>query len=350
MSGHELGELLARHLAGAEGLDHHRGGFGDANGVGDLHLAAVGEARRDDILGHVARGVGGRAVDLGGVLAGEGAAAVTGEAAVGVDDDLAAREAAVTHRAANDEATGRVDVELGALVQPLLRQHRQQDFLGDRLAQLLGGDVVAVLRGEHHRLDGDRTIVLVAQRDLTLGVRAQPGQLALLAHLGLALDEPMRQRDGRRHEHVSFVGGEAEHQALIACTLLARVAAIDTLSDVSRLFADDVEYAAGGAIKAHFGRVVTDAEHGLAHDAFDVDPGVGGDLARDDRDAGLDQRFDGDAAALVLLQNRIEDGVGNLVGDLVRMPFGNRLGGKQVAVGHGVLEITLIKRGRDYSH
>ena len=48
----------------------------DADRVGDLHLAAVGEAGGDDVLGHVARGVGGRAVDLRRVLARERAAAV----------------------------------------------------------------------------------------------------------------------------------------------------------------------------------------------------------------------------------------------------------------------------------
>ena len=75
----------------------------------------------DDVLRDVARVVAGRAIDLRRVLAAEGAAAVTAHAAVGVDDDLAAGEAAVAVRAADDEATGRVDVELGVLVDQLLR-------------------------------------------------------------------------------------------------------------------------------------------------------------------------------------------------------------------------------------
>ena len=70
----------------------------------------VGQARGDDVLGQVAADVGGRAVDLGRVLAGEGAAAVRGRAAVGVDDDLAAGQAGVAVRAADLEAAGRVDV------------------------------------------------------------------------------------------------------------------------------------------------------------------------------------------------------------------------------------------------
>src|SRR5690606_16535012 len=95
-------------LAGAEGGDRDRGRLGDADGVAHLHLAAVGQAGGDHVLGDVARGVGGGTVDLGRVLAGERAATVAGPAAVGVDDDLAAGQAAVAHRAADHELAGRV--------------------------------------------------------------------------------------------------------------------------------------------------------------------------------------------------------------------------------------------------
>ena len=57
----------------------------------------------------------------------------------------------------------------------------------------------------------------------------------------------------------------------------------------------------------------------------------GGDLAGDDRDAGLDQGLAGHAGALVLRQDGVEDGVGDLVRDLVRVAFGNGLGGEEVA-------------------
>ncbi len=110
----ELLDLAAADLLGAEGLDHDRDRVRDADGVGDLHLGALGEAGGDDVLGDLAGGVGGGAVDLRRVLAGEGAAAVAGHAAVGVDDDLAAGEAGVADGAADDEAAGRVDEEVVA--------------------------------------------------------------------------------------------------------------------------------------------------------------------------------------------------------------------------------------------
>src|SRR5579863_4135867 len=136
---HQLDDRLTGDLLGAERLHEQRQRAGDADRVGDLDLGAVGEAGRDDVLGDVPRGVGGRAVHLGRVLAGERPAAVPREAAVGVDDDLPAGQPGVADRAADDEPAGRVDVELlaqpGGVVQvggEDLRHH----FLPQRLGQL----------------------------------------------------------------------------------------------------------------------------------------------------------------------------------------------------------------------
>ena len=85
------------HLLGPEGLDQHRDRLGDADRVGDLDLALRRQAGGDDVLRRPARAVGGAAIDLGRVLAAEGAAAMARVAAVGVDDDLATGEAGVRH-------------------------------------------------------------------------------------------------------------------------------------------------------------------------------------------------------------------------------------------------------------
>ncbi len=107
---HETLDLLLGDHRGAERVDPHRHRLRDTDGVGELHLDLVRQARGDEVLGDVARHVGGRAIDLRRVLAGEGAAAVTAVAAVGVDDDLAAGQARVAVRSADDELAGRVDV------------------------------------------------------------------------------------------------------------------------------------------------------------------------------------------------------------------------------------------------
>ena len=131
----------------------------DADRVGDLELAAVREARRDDVLRHVAGGVRGRAVDLRRVLAGEGAAAVARRAAVGVDDDLAPGQAGVPHRAADDELPGRVHEHEVALLETALvvevpREDRVQDVLDQvRLDERVLVEAFPVLGRDEHALD-----------------------------------------------------------------------------------------------------------------------------------------------------------------------------------------------------
>jgi len=113
----DLEDLLVGDRAGAVRVDEHRQGLGHADGVGHLHEAAAGEAAGHDALGRLPGDVGTAAVDLGGVLAGEGAATVGAPAAVGVNDDLAAGEPRVAVGASDDEAARRGEVEDGLLVE-----------------------------------------------------------------------------------------------------------------------------------------------------------------------------------------------------------------------------------------
>src|SRR5947207_15886700 len=105
---HELLDPAHGDRRRSERLDEHRHRMGDADRVGDLDLAALGEPGRDDVLRDVAGRVGGRAVDLRRVLARERTAAVRGSAGVRVDDDLPAGEPGVTHRSADHELAGAI--------------------------------------------------------------------------------------------------------------------------------------------------------------------------------------------------------------------------------------------------
>ncbi len=107
-------------------LDH-------ADRVGQLDRAASGEARRHDVLGEVARRIGRRPVDLGGILTGERAAAVRGRTAVGVHDDLAAGEPGVAVGAADQELARRVDVPHAGRLDPVFRKRLTHVGLHDRL-------------------------------------------------------------------------------------------------------------------------------------------------------------------------------------------------------------------------
>jgi hypothetical protein len=107
--GGELFDKAGVDPLGAEGLHQHRNRTSDADRVCHLDLGPCGEPSRDDVLGHVPCGVGGGPVHFGRVLAGERAAAVSREPAVGVHDDLPPSQARVADRPADHEPAGGVD-------------------------------------------------------------------------------------------------------------------------------------------------------------------------------------------------------------------------------------------------
>ena len=78
----------------------------------------------------------------------------------------------------------------------------------------------------------------------------------------------------------------------------------------------------------------------VADDRGDVDVAGGGDLAGDVHLAGGDHGLDGDPAARVLREHGVEDRVADLVGDLVRVALGHRLGREETAW-HSVLPGTV---------
>src|SRR5439155_26847377 len=117
--------------------------------IGELHVTAIGESRRNDVLRDVTRNVCCRAVNLGWIFAAESAAAVTSHAAVGIDDDLSAGQPGVAHRAANYKTTRGIDVVLGirtdqfsrdASVAPALQHVGAPPVLGHPPGLLTGND------------------------------------------------------------------------------------------------------------------------------------------------------------------------------------------------------------------
>ncbi len=106
------GNFSVRHIdfGRAFSVDKKAARLGYADSVGNLHQYLVAESGGDHVLGDVARSVSRRAVHFGRVFARERATTVGSLAAVGVHDNLAARQARVTVRPADDEFSGRVDV------------------------------------------------------------------------------------------------------------------------------------------------------------------------------------------------------------------------------------------------
>jgi hypothetical protein len=252
---------------------------------------------------------------------------MSAHAAVRVDDDLASGQTAVAVGAADHEAAGRVDPELGLVVEQLGRQHRPDHLFDDRFLELLVLDVGRVLGREHDRVDalGRAAVVAVLDRDLALRIRAQPRQLAVLAQGRLLPHQLVREHDRHRHQLFGLVDREAEHQTLVARALLlvqAR-AGRDALRDVGRLLLERGEHRARVGVEAHLRARVADLAHGLAHQLGHVERRGRGDLAGYDRVPGFHHRLARYARHLVLRERGVEDRIGDRVAHLVRVTLGH---------------------------
>jgi hypothetical protein len=286
-------------------------------------------------------------------------------AAVGIDNDLAAGQSAIAVGAADHEIAGRVDQEIGRpLRHPALRQcggHGVADQVLDH-----GGRVflpvasLGIVLGRDHDLGAsDGLAVDVLHCHLALGVRLQVEQLLRAALLGQHLEDLVREVDRGGHERALLVdlalgASEAEHHALVAGSLLLLallLLGIDAHGDVGRLSVQ--QHLDVGAVIGEAVLVVSDVAHHVAgdlRDHFAIDhrvvavlgeqrrlaaafPGnddlVGG-AERLAAEPGIHQAVIGDAELDVVLDEGVENGIRNLVADLVGVAFGNRLAGEQV--------------------
>lgn len=307
----EVGEALVGEASGAKSVDVDRDRLSDADSVGELNFALAGEARSDEVLGDVASGVRSGAVNLGRIFSGEGAAAVTTFAAVGVDDDLTSRESSVALGATDHEASGGVDVDDGLVVEELSGADRLDDLLKDLTAHLLKSDAVTVLRGDDDGVDMGGFAVDVFDGDLGFHVGEGPVELAAVAEFGVLFDEAVREVNGERHEGVGLVAGVAKHEALVASALLfvESVAFVDALSDVWGLAVEVNEDRAVVGVEADAWVGVADFANGVADNFCVVDEGAGGDLSSDDDESGLHEGFTSHAAVGVFGEDGIENGI-----------------------------------------
>ena len=186
-----------------------------------------------------------------------------------------------------------------------------------------------MLAGNDHSIHTHGLVVLVVlHSDLTLAVRTQIVHLAVLAHLGQALCQLVSQTDGHGHQLRGLIAGIAEHHALIACTAHLIVGA---QCDVGALAVDIGDDGTGVGVKAELCAGVADICHHLADDLLEIDIAVGGDLAHDVDKAGGCAGLAGHTGIGVVGQDLVQNGIRDLVADLVGMSFGDGLRSKQVS-------------------
>ena len=213
-------------------------------------------------------------------------------------------------------------MEDGLVIEVLGGDDLLDDLLLDLLAELLSGDGLGVLGRDDDSVDslGDdgTVVVLVLNGDLGLGVGPQPWDGAVAAgsaHLSVKL---VCQLKGQWEELRGLISGITEHDTLVTGTeLLKSLVVVKTLCDIGGLLLDGDENVASLVVEALGGVIVTDVLDGATDDLLVVKLGLGGDLTEDHHHTGLGCGLASDLGERVLSQAGIEDGIGDLISDLV---------------------------------
>jgi hypothetical protein len=226
-------------------------------------------------------------------------------------------------------------------------QGRTDDLLDHVLAKPIVGDIGGVLGREHDAGNRNRTVAVVGDGDLGLGIGPEVGKLAGFEAPPVGLDQLVRQPDGCRHQLRGLVAGEAEHHSLVAGALLLvqPLALGDALGDVRRLAAQGDVHRTGRRVESHVAVGVADVVDHLAHEGRDLDVRFRRHLARDQDEPGRGQSLAGHARAGVLRQHGVEDRVGDLVAHLVRVTHRDRLGREESGFGHRRLLWRTLRTG-----
>ena len=215
-------------------------------------------------------------------------------------------------------------MELRIGIEQLRRNDRLDHLVDDGIAQIAVTDRRRMLRRNDDGRGAHGALALVLDRHLRLAIGTEEVEIVRLAYFRQAARQLVREHDRERHQLRRLAAGEAEHQSLIA-----GAAGVDALRDVGRLRVDRRDHRARLAVEAVLGAGVADVFDGVADDGGEVDVRLCGDLAGDHRQTGGNERLAGHASDRILGKHRVENGIRNLVGNLVRVPLGDRLRGKE---------------------
>jgi hypothetical protein len=205
------------------------------------------------------------------------------------------------------------------------------NLLLDGLAELLSADSLAVLCRDDDSVDsqGDDSaaIVLVLHGDLGLSVRSEPGKGTIPAGVRHGLVELVGEQVAQGVHLGGLVGGVSEHETLVTSTEgLKSLLVVKTLGNIGGLLLNGNEKVASLVVEALVGRVVADVLDSVSYDLLVVQSGLGGDLAEDHDHSGLGGSLASNLGQRVLGKAGIENGIRDLVSDLIGVALADGLG------------------------
>ncbi len=203
------------------------------------------------------------------------------------------------------------------------------DFLDDPLPQPFILHLIRMLSSDHHRVHSNRSSIDVLNRHLRFPIRSQEIEDFLLPDFGQPTGQPMGIDDGHGHQLGRLVTGIAKHQSLIPGPLLVVFPLIHSLLDVGGLLIDRGDHCAGLPIEPHGRVIVSNLFDGPPDDGRHMDVTGSGNFTRNDGHPRRDHGLAGHPGIWILSDNRIQDAIGNLIGHLIGMSFGDRFRSEQ---------------------
>lgn len=180
----------------------------------------------------------------------------------------------------------------GLLSQVLGRDDLLDDLLLDLFAQLLGGDVLAVLGADNNGVDSEwdngSVVVLVLNRDLSLGIWSQPWQASVATGSRHGSVELVCQLKGQWEQLWGLIGGISKHDTLITSSqLLEGLLVVKTLSDIWGLLLNGDQNVTSLVIESLCRIIVSNILDSSSNDLLVIQMGLGGDFTKDHDHTGL---------------------------------------------------------------
>ena len=197
-----------------------------------------------------------------------------------------------------------------------------------------------MLCGNNHGVDSNHAVVIIFYGNLGLSVRTEVAQSSVFPNLCQLQRQHMSQCNRHRHQFFGFVAGKTEHHALVSgagkSVLITALSFfhfqrfIYALCDVRGLLFNRNQNGTSVSVEAYIAAVVTDIGNHLPNNAFYIGGAGGGNLTEYHYETGLYHGLACNVCPRVFFQNSIQDGIGNLVADFIRMSFGNGFRGKKL--------------------
>mmetsp|Transcript_19153 Transcript_19153/g.26954 ORF Transcript_19153/g.26954 Transcript_19153/m.26954 type:complete len:220 (+) Transcript_19153:509-1168(+) len=162
------------------------------------------------------------AINLGRILTGESSTTVCTPSTVSVNNNFTASKTSITVRPSDDEASGRVEDDLGLRVHELVWHNLINDLSLEVLFDILVANGLVVLGRDKDSMDSLRNhfsllALNILNDDLSLSIRTHPLEDALLSHIGKALSKLGCKHVCKRHESLFvLISSVTEHMSLVS--------------------------------------------------------------------------------------------------------------------------------------